>query len=58
MEVTSEILGLRLSFKWQAFLGDNVVKLVRQWANTPSGRPSFILLSILQYITIQYVKWV
>jgi hypothetical protein len=47
MEVTSKILGLRLSFKWQPFLNDNVVKLVRQWANsTPSGRPSFILLSI------------
>ncbi|XP_046640977.1 N-acetylneuraminate 9-O-acetyltransferase-like isoform X2 [Daphnia pulicaria] len=47
VEVTSKILGLRLSFKWQPFLNDNVVKLVRQWANsTPSGRPSFILLSM------------
>lgn len=49
MEVTSEILGLRLSFEWKAFLGDNVVELVRKWTNTTaSGRPSFILLSILQ----------
>jgi hypothetical protein len=36
MQVTSKILGLRLSFKWQPFLNDNVVKLVRQWANSYS----------------------
>ncbi len=58
VEVTSKILGLRLSFKWQPFLNDNVVKLVRQWANsTPSGRPSFILLSILCNTSNRGLVW-
>ncbi|KAI9562941.1 hypothetical protein GHT06_010397 [Daphnia sinensis] len=48
MEVTSNILGVRVSFKWRPLLNNNVTETIRHWATglNPLERPYFILLSM------------
>ena len=52
MEVTSASLGLRLSFRWQPYVDDDVVNKVRQWAaasaydNTTRPASALLLLSM------------
>ena len=52
MEVTSASLGLRLSFRWQPYVDDEVLNKVRQWTaeftyDNTTRPSSLLLLSIL-----------
>ncbi|XP_057381559.1 N-acetylneuraminate 9-O-acetyltransferase-like [Daphnia carinata] len=48
MEITSNILKLRLSFKWRPLIDDNVTDTVRRWASSDSSeRPHLLFLSIV-----------
>jgi hypothetical protein len=53
IEMTSSILRLRVSFKWQPLVNDKLINTLRQIGETaasdPKKRPQFILLSI--YLT-------
>lgn len=46
IEITSQILGLKLSFRWQPLINDNVIKTMRRWADSyETERPHLIFLS-------------
>jgi hypothetical protein len=45
MEVTSDILRLRLSFQWRPLINDTIIDTVRQWAtDSRSNRPYLIFI--------------
>jgi hypothetical protein len=45
MEVTSEILKLRISFQWQPLINDTIIDTIRQWASdSQADRPKLIFL--------------
>ncbi|XP_057380106.1 uncharacterized protein LOC130702455 [Daphnia carinata] len=47
IDVTSNILKVRVSFKWLPLVNDTVVKTIRQWTTTDSSeRPYWIFLSM------------
>lgn len=46
MEITSNILKLRLSYKWRPLIDDNVTETIRRWATfDPIERPHLLFLS-------------
>ncbi|KZS14819.1 Uncharacterized protein APZ42_020190 [Daphnia magna] len=48
MEITSNILKLRLSYKWRPLIDDNVTDTIRRWATfDPIERPHLLFLSIV-----------
>ncbi|KAI9559359.1 hypothetical protein GHT06_016148 [Daphnia sinensis] len=48
IEITSNILRLRLSFKWRPLINDSVVETVRGWTTTdPSERPHLVFLGMV-----------
>ncbi|KAI9559361.1 hypothetical protein GHT06_016150 [Daphnia sinensis] len=48
MDITSNILKLRLSFKWRPLLDDNVTDTIRRWATSDQmERPHLLFLSIV-----------
>ncbi|XP_046456029.1 uncharacterized protein LOC124203321 isoform X2 [Daphnia pulex] len=54
MEVTSEILRLRLSFQWQPLVNDTIIDTIRQWAtDSQADRPNLIFLGIALWYMIQ-----
>jgi hypothetical protein len=59
IEMTSRILRLRVSFKWQPLVNDELIKTLRHIRETaashPRRRPQFILLSIEYIITFSRV---
>jgi hypothetical protein len=45
MEVTSDIMRLRLSFQWRPLINDSVIDTIRQWATySQTDRPDLIIL--------------
>ncbi|KAK4010374.1 hypothetical protein OUZ56_019520 [Daphnia magna] len=54
IEITSDILGVRVSFKWRPLINDNVTETIRQWAITDSPeRPYWIFLSMTAWHMLQ-----
>ncbi len=51
MEVTSVILRLRLSFRWQPYVSDEVVNMARQWTNSNLIRPPHLVLLSIYKLT-------
>lgn len=48
MEITSNILKLRLSYKWRHLIDDSVTDTVHRWATSdPTERPHLLFLSIV-----------
>jgi hypothetical protein len=48
IEVTSNILKLRVSFRWRPMINTTVTETIRQWAvsNLNDERPDLLFLSI------------
>ncbi|XP_046639465.1 uncharacterized protein LOC124320652 [Daphnia pulicaria] len=50
MEVTSDIMRLRLSFQWRPLINDSVIDTIRQWATySQTDRPDLIILGIAMW---------
>lgn len=57
IEVTSEILKLRVSFKWRPFVDDNVTETMRFWAfSDQNEQPDWIFFSKNSYSTPLYYR--
>ncbi|KAI9559233.1 hypothetical protein GHT06_016022 [Daphnia sinensis] len=55
IEITSQVLGLRLSFKWRPLINDSVIKMLRRWANPyETERPHLIFLSMAVHHMLPY----
>lgn len=55
VDVDSDILGVRVSFKWRPIINDTVVEMIRHWAvANHTERPNWILLSITCYNIFHY----
>jgi hypothetical protein len=42
VDVDSNIMGLRISFKWRPVINDTVMEMIRQWSE--NKRPNLIFL--------------
>ncbi|XP_059351674.1 N-acetylneuraminate 9-O-acetyltransferase-like [Daphnia carinata] len=54
VEITSQILGLKLSFKWQPLINEGLMKMTRGWATSEAGRPHLIFLSMSVHHMFRY----
>jgi hypothetical protein len=51
IDVTSDILKLHVSFKWQPIINGKIFRTIRQWAtDSQSERPHLIFLGNIKYI--------
>jgi hypothetical protein len=52
MDYISDMLRLRVSFKWRPLIDKNVTDTIRKWVESPaSQRPYWILLSTVRSLT-------
>ncbi|XP_045031977.1 N-acetylneuraminate 9-O-acetyltransferase-like [Daphnia magna] len=54
IEITSQVLGLRLSFKWLPLIDDDLIETIRRWAINETERPHLIFLSMSVHHMFRY----